>query len=234
MSRLSPKNRTGLRRRISGGEGQHPDRLKMLSDGVFSIALTLLIIDVVALGVHVNPGETLAHHLLHQWPTLVAYITGFMTIFVCWINNHRVFHYVNKIDSGLIWINGLQLALVAAVPLPTAVLAAHLTGGEGQRTAFILYGITYVLMAISFWSLSYYVDRRGLTDPSIDPDRYHGMLLIYRFSFVWTTLSLAVATVSVYSAIVMWTFMFAVFAFPAEFSHFMHLWSQWRAKVLDD
>ena len=86
-------------------------------------------------------------------------------------------------------------------------------------------------MAISFWGLSHYVDWRGLADPMIDPGRYRGMLLIYRLGLVWTALSLAVATTSVYVAIVMWALMFAVFGFPAELAHFVHLRSQRRPKA---
>jgi TMEM175 potassium channel family protein len=208
--------------RPSGGAHQRTSRLEALSDGVFAIALTLLIIDVVSVGTAVTPGVPLETHLLHEWPTLVAYLVGFLTILVCWINHHRVFHYIRHTDSGLVWVNGMQLALVSAVPLPTAVLAANFTG-EGSRTAFLLYGITFWLMATSFWGLWRYVDRKGLTDPSIDPERYVGMGKIYAYAVGWTLLCLAVAAFSVYAAVAMWTVMFAVFAFPAEFAHFIYL-----------
>ncbi len=195
-------------------------RLEALSDGVFSIALTLLIIDVVSSGKAVEAGEHLSAHLFREWPSLVAYLVGFMTILVCWINHHRVYHYVRRTDSGLLWIIGLQLALVSAVPLPTSVLAANFTG-EGSRAALLLYGVTFWLMATSFWVLWRYVDRRGLTDASIDPDRYHGMERIYGYAVAWTLLCLYIASVSVYPAFVMWALMFVVFAFPGEFAHFM-------------
>lgn len=210
------------RQRPSAGSHQETDRLEALSDGVFAIALTLLIIDVVSVGKAVAPGEALAAHLLREWPTLVAYLVGFLTILVCWINHHRVFYYVRHTDSGLVWVNGLQLALVSAVPLPTAVLAANFTG-EGSRTAFLLYGITFWLMATSFWGLWRYVDRKGLTDLALDPERYAGMGTIYGYAVAWTLLCLVVAALSVYGAVLMWAVMFAVFAFPAEFSHFIYL-----------
>lgn len=66
--------------------------------------MTLLIIDVVAAGTHVEPDEALVDHLLAEWSTLVAYVVGFATILVCWINHHRVFHYVTRTDSGLVWV----------------------------------------------------------------------------------------------------------------------------------
>lgn len=55
------------------------DRFKALSDGVFSIALTLLIIDVVAVAKEVEPGTNLASHLIHHWGTGAAYLIGFVT-----------------------------------------------------------------------------------------------------------------------------------------------------------
>ena len=65
------------------------NRLEALSDGVFPIALTLLIIDVVAAGRAISPGEALAADLLRGWPTLLAYLVGFLTILVCWINSGK-------------------------------------------------------------------------------------------------------------------------------------------------
>ncbi|MFM7060463.1 MAG: TMEM175 family protein [Actinomycetes bacterium] len=192
-------------------------RIEALSDGVFAVALTILIFDVVAAVKDTTDGKRLAHHLIDSWPTYAAYLIGFLTILVCWINHQRVFHYVTRSDAGLVWINGLQLALVAAVPVPTAILAQH-PSGEGLRTATIVYGITFLLMAFSFWGLWRYVSRRGLTDRAVDPERYDGVATIYGLAVLWTVACLAVAAWSVYPALVMWTIMFAVFAFPAEFA----------------
>ena len=192
-------------------------RIEALSDGVFAVALTILIFDVVAAVKDTTDGKHLAHHLVDSWPTYAAYLIGFLTILVCWINHQRVFHYVVRSDAGLVWINGLQLALVTAVPVPTAILAQH-PSGAGLRVATLIYGMTFFLMAFSFWGLWRYVARRGLTDRAIDPDRYEGVARIYGIAVFWTIACLAVAFLSVYPALVMWSLMFAVFAFPAEFA----------------
>ena len=195
-------------------------RLETLSDGVFSIAVTLLIIDVVTTGKNVGSGESLAEHLLCEWHTLVAYLVGFLTILVCWINHHQVFKYIKRSNSGLLWVNGFQLSLAAAVPLPTALLASHFRGPD-SKTALIIYGLTYVLMAISFSSLWGYAVRFGLTDAGVDPAGHVGMGRIYHFSVVWTLLCLGAVMLSPLLAAVLWTVMFIVFAFPREFSRFM-------------
>ena len=195
------------------------DRMDALSDGVFAVALTLLVFDVVAAAKDLDPGESLSSHLLHEWPTLVAYFVGFATIFVCWINHHCVFGYVTHSDSGLLWVNGFQLALVSAVPFPTAVLAKHINGlADDRRTALLLYGILFWLIATSFWLLWRYVDRRHLTDRSAEPIEYTGMGFNYGLSSIWTIACLIVASISVYPALVMWALMFMVFAFPARFA----------------
>jgi uncharacterized membrane protein len=202
---------------VEQGTAVGTGRIEALSDGVFAVALTILTFDVVAAVRDTTEGEALTRHLLDSWPTYAAYLVGFLTILVCWINHQRVFHYVTRSDAGLVWINGLQLALVAVVPAPTAILAQH-PSGAGLRTATIVYGMTFLLMAFSFWGLWRYVSRRGLADRAIDPERYDGIARIYGLAVLWTIACLGVAFVSVYPALVMWSIMFAVFAFPAEFA----------------
>lgn len=198
-----------------------PARLNALSDGVFAVALTLLTFDVVAAATESTKGVSLAEHLQDQWPTLLAYAIGFMTILVCWINHHFVYGYVYRSDAGLLWVNGLQLALVALVPFPTAVLAAHITGdAQDRRTALLWYGAMFFLIAASFWLLWRYVERRGLIDVRIDPVKARGVGIDYGLSALWTISCFLVAMVSVIPALVMWAVMFTVFAFPATFAQF--------------
>ena len=218
-----------MRLRVSGGPGHAPHRLLALSDGVFAIAMTLLIIDVVAVGLGADETEFLSHYLLEEWPTLVAYLVGFATILVCWVNHNRVFHFVTSSDGGLAWVNGFMLLLVAAVPLPTALLAKYLTGGVGQKTAFVIYGITCLLMDVALWGLCSYTRHRGLADPSLDPERFEGMVWCYRVGLIWTAIAIAAVFVSIYIAIALWAVMFVVYAFPAEFAHVLHLRGRVRA-----
>ena len=207
---------------IAEAEGlMTPARVNALSDGVFSITLTLLTFDVVAAATGGADGVALDQHLRQQWPTLIAYAIGFLTILVCWINHHLVYGYVHRSDAGLLWINGVQLAFVALVPFPTAVLAEHITGdSQDRRTALLWYGAMFFLIAASFWMLWCYVGRRQLISARINPVEARGIGVNYGVSSLWTIACFLVAMVSVIPALAMWTLMFVVFAFPSTFAQF--------------
>src|SRR5436189_3868628 len=122
-------------------------RLEAFSDGVFAIAITLLIIEV-----HVparEHAETLGHELLRIWPSYLGYLTSFLTIGVMWINHHYVFELIARIDRTMLLLNTLLLMLIAFVPFPTAVLAQFVETG-GARAAAVPYGATMTLTALAF------------------------------------------------------------------------------------
>ena len=112
-------------------------RIEAFSDGVFAIAITLLIIEV-----HVPGREhahTLGHELLHLWPSYLGYLTSFLTIGVMWLNHHRVFTLIDRYDHTHMLLNLLMLLLIAFLPFPTAVLAQFIET-DGARAAVALYG----------------------------------------------------------------------------------------------
>jgi len=124
-------------------------RLETFSDGVFAIAITLLIIEI-----HVPGREhagTLGHELLRLWPSYIGYLTSFLTIGVMWINHHYVFELIARVDRTMLLLNTLLLMLIAFVPFPTAVLAQFIET-DGARPAAVLYGATLTLTAITYFA----------------------------------------------------------------------------------
>jgi uncharacterized membrane protein len=123
-------------------------RIEAFSDGVFAIAITLLIIEV-----HV-PGrehaDALGHELLHLWPSYLGYLTSFLTIGVMWINHHYVFSLIDRVDRTMLLLNTTLLLMIAFVPFPTAVLAQFVET-DGARAAAVLYGATLTLTAVNFF-----------------------------------------------------------------------------------
>jgi uncharacterized membrane protein len=121
-------------------------RVEAFSDGVFAIAITLLILELKV----PPPGSGhLAAQLLRQWPSYISFVISFAFIGIMWINHHRLFTHIKRCDDVLLLFNLLLLLGVTVVPFPTSVLAAHL-GRPDQRTAALLYNITYLFIAVFF------------------------------------------------------------------------------------
>ena len=128
--------------------GSETSRIEAFSDGVFAIAITLLIIEINIPGR--QHAETLGHELLRLWPSYLAYLTSFLTIGVMWVNHHYVFSLIDRADRTLMFLNTLLLMMIAFVPFPTAVLAEFIQTG-GARAGAILYGSALTLTAIVFF-----------------------------------------------------------------------------------
>ena len=106
-----------------------------------------------------------------------------------------LFTFVKRVDPGLLWLNGLQLALVGAVALPTSLLAEHLTGAE-RHDALLVYGLTFFLMASSFWVMIAYVRRRDLSHTGRNGAALNALRVSYALETLWTAICVAVASVS--------------------------------------
>lgn len=142
------------------------NRVEAFSDGVFAIAITLLILEI-----KVPPlsSSELSLELMRQWPSYLSFLISFAFIGIMWINHHRLFTHIARSDDLLLILNLLLLLGVILVPFSTAVLAAHL-GRGGQRTALILYNAVYVFIAVVFNLLWRYAasSKRGLLAKDVD------------------------------------------------------------------
>jgi uncharacterized membrane protein len=124
-------------------------RLEAFSDGVFAIAITLLILEV-----RVPTDRPLGEGLLDIWPSYFAYVTSFLTIGVIWFNHESILRLVARADRVLLTLNTLLLMVVAFIPFPTRLVADYLRrGGADERNAALAFGCTYILLAIvfNFW-----------------------------------------------------------------------------------
>src|ERR1041385_8087175 len=93
-------------------------RLEAFSDGVFSIAATLLVLEL-----HVpDIGSGLGQALLAQWPSYLTYVTSFATIGIIWVNHHSLFEHVRQVDRPLLFLNLLLLITGSLIPFPTSLL----------------------------------------------------------------------------------------------------------------
>jgi uncharacterized membrane protein len=121
-------------------------RVEAFSDGVFAIAITLLIL-AVGIEQALRTGN-LADQLLELWPAYIAYAASFLTIGLMWVNHHAVFRQFARVDRPLLLLNILLLMLIAFVPFPTRVVADHARSAEDRQAAALLYGTTMTITAI--------------------------------------------------------------------------------------
>ena len=131
-------------------EEKETGRIEAFSDGVFAIAITLLVLELKV--PHLSDGGaggSLGRALAAQWPSYVALVTSFFTILVMWANHHRIFDLVRRIDAPFLYANGLLLLIVTIVPFPTAVLADYFEK-PGARTAAAVYAGTFTVCGVAF------------------------------------------------------------------------------------
>jgi uncharacterized membrane protein len=126
-------------------------RLEAFSDGVFAIAITLLILELKVPSVPASgaTNQALRTALLQQWPSYFSLVTSFFTILIMWMHHHAIIRHVRRTDAWLHLVNGLLLLLVTFVPFPTAVVAMYLRT-PAARTAAVFYCAAFVLLAIAF------------------------------------------------------------------------------------
>ena len=149
-------------------------RLETFSDGVFAIAATLLILEI-----RLPEHGSLTHQLLGLWPSYSAYAISFVTIGIMWINHHAVFEQIDRVNRTFLVINVFFLMVIAFIPFPTHVLAAHLQADA--RPAAFFYGLTNVVMAAGYASLWFYAAKDGrLISAHADPRTVSGISRAFR------------------------------------------------------
>ena len=138
-------------------------RVEAFSDGVFAIAITLLVLDI-----RIEPSDYahLTDALLDEWPAYLAYITSFLTVGSVWLAHHNLFTRLRYVDPVLLRLNLLLLMAAAFLPFPTGVLAQAIhESDDAERTAIILYGATALVIELLLRaSVRYALSQPDLTD----------------------------------------------------------------------
>jgi uncharacterized membrane protein len=136
-------------------------RIEAFSDGVFAVAITLLIFDV-----HVpnSKAGSLATGLLKQWPSYLSFLISFAFIGIMWVNHHRLFSHIRQSDNLLLFLNLLLLLGVTTVPFPTELLANRYFVPGDRVVAAAVFNGTYFVIAIFFNILWHHAVRNGLLD----------------------------------------------------------------------
>jgi uncharacterized membrane protein len=131
-------------------------RVEALSDGVFAIVVTLLVLEIRVphIAAHGSLSE-LAGALWGMVPKFVSWVISFLTVCVIWLNHHRLFKMMSRIDNGLFWWNANLLLWTSFIPFPTALMGDY----PQNRLAVSLYGGVMLLMALGFVLLRWHMIR---------------------------------------------------------------------------
>ena len=177
-------------------------RAEAFSDGVFAIAITLLVLD---LRLPPGDGHSLTWQLLHEWPAYFAYVVSFLTIGIMWMNHHSIMGNITRVDRPLLVLNLFLLMGVVAIPFPTSVVAEHLLGSGGAAAA-VLYGLVMIYISLGFDGLWIYVVTHaarlgGQAHPEVlrrSIPGFTGGLLVYAAGTVIAAVGLPVVALIIY------------------------------------
>lgn len=134
------------------------NRLVGFSDGVFAIAITVLVLNI-------DVPTAAPNTVLTEWPDVLSYVISFLVIGNYWISHHRMFQWIDRQDGRLLWFNLLFLLCIAFVPFPTSLL------GDGITTVTVSFyaatlAVTGALSAGEWW---YATRVGGLVQSAVAP-----------------------------------------------------------------
>jgi uncharacterized membrane protein len=174
-------------------------RTEAFSDGIFAFAITLLVLNLKdPLSDPLLAGSSLLGGLLKQWPALFALVTSFMTILIMWVNHHNMFSHIRRIDTIIMFVNGLLLFFVVLTPFTTLLVANHVSFNQtdDSRTAAAIYSGSFLLLALVWNTMWWYSFRSGLLTRDSREElartitrRYYVGPLLYSVAFILSFLS---------------------------------------------
>ena len=191
-----------------GESGRDRDRIVNLSDGVFAIAITLLVLDIRVPDIPENMvSSQLPGALLSLWPKYLGYILSFIGISAFWVIHHGIFQPIRTYDRNLLYLNLLFLMVVAFVPFPTSLLGEY---GDRQLPVAI-YAATLAVGRLLLTAIHWYSTKNDrLLDEPQDPATVRFFLIRGLTIPAIFLLSIVISFFSVSVAIWMWLVMLAV------------------------
>lgn len=143
-------------------EEKETGRLEAFSDGVFAVAITLLVLEIkTPKAAELAAGHTsLLGALLTQWPSYLSYVLSFLTVLIMCTNHHRMFLYIRRVDNMFLLLNGVLLLFITLAPFPTSLLAEYIARPEA-RTATMAYCGAFIAIGVGFNLMWIYASHNG-------------------------------------------------------------------------
>ena len=166
-------------------------RTEAFSDGVIAFAITLLVLNLK--DPLLDPAlsqKTLFQGLLIQWPAFFAFVTSFATILIMWVNHHNMFTYIKRVNTNVLFLNGLLLFFIVLTPFTTSLLG-HVGLGQTDSglTAAAIYSGNAAVLGAAWSTLSYYFAKTGLGPSPTNRSRFFIGPTLYLIAFAASFLS---------------------------------------------
>ena len=159
------------------------NRLEAFSDGVFAIAITLLVLEIAVPAVKdgVGSGEVV-RHLADEWPVYLAYFVSFMTIGAVWIEHSALVDALDHIDGVFMRLNLVLLLFCAFLPFPTRMMSEWAGDLAAERVAVVFYGVVLLVMTLMLLVLGQHAEREGLFGDDIADERKEEVRVKYQLT----------------------------------------------------
>ncbi len=198
-------------------EDKETARIEAFSDGVFAIAITLLILELKVPDVDVaevlHPDALVLEKLRALGPHYFAFFLSFISILVMWVNHHRIFSVIRRSDDAFLYWNGLLLLCITIVPFPTELLAHYLMT-PAAKTAAAVYAGHGLVIALAFTCVWQHAVRGNrLITPGYRDDEVRALSDQYRYGPLAYLVAFALAFVSAYASIGLCLTLVVFFAF---------------------
>jgi uncharacterized membrane protein len=196
--------------------GLPKNRLETLVDGVFAIAMTILVLELRAPAV-LGPGG-LAQGLVDVWPRFTTFVISFIVLGVYWFAHHQIFHFVLRVNRTLVWLNILFLLGIALVPFAASVMGTY----TNDPIALSLYGaVLGLLAALGYLIWWYLTGDRGLIEPGLDLEMVHKVRVWLAIGPVITPVAIAISFVNTTVALLIYLVLPVVFIFFNPVSRYL-------------
>ena len=172
-------------------------RMEAFSDGVFAIAITLLVLE---LGVAATAHHDLLGAILDQWPAYLAYVTSFLTIGVIWLQHSTVTSVLRAGDAILFRINLVVLLVAAFLPFPTKLAGEFFGMREPEQVAAVFYGLTLLALDLAMTAFARYAIEDGrLVKAGVDEEQLRSLVSAPSLAFyaIAIAVSFALPTIGV-------------------------------------
>jgi uncharacterized membrane protein len=193
------------------------NRIEALSDGIFAIAMTLLILEFqVPKLPHDAPNVLVVPALLHLWPKFVSYVVAFVSLGVFWVGHHNMYHAIKRADRFLLWLNIFFFMFVSFLPFSTSVLNAF---PETEIAPLVFGGNLTIIGWLLFLQWRYAVRQHGMLADFVPPE--FRAQVQYRFLLypVVSSLTMAICFWSIPISLAIYMILLPLYMIPGGRTH---------------